>query len=145
MKKQLLKTTNAIFASILALFGVSSCNDDVCLYGVPYEEYGCPYSEYIEVAGTVQNETEQPIENIQVVSSGDTVYTDANGYFEMRKSDTYPRDNIRLYFKDIDGTANGSYQNDSADVHITYSEGDGNWNVGVGHGSITKTLREKDE
>ena len=151
MKKQLLKSSNAIFASILAFFGVSSCNDDVCLYGVPYEEYGCPYSEYIEVTGTVKNEAEQPIENIQVVSQWengyveDTTYTDQNGNFEMRKSDTYPRNNIRLYFNDIDGTANGSYQNDSADVHITYSEGDGNWNVGVGHGTVTKTLREKDE
>ena len=29
MKKQLLKTSNAIFASILALFGVSSCEDGV--------------------------------------------------------------------------------------------------------------------
>ena len=151
MKKQLLKTSNAIFASILALFGVSSC-EPADLYGPPPDnfgsaEYGCPYSEYIEVTGTVKNEAEQPIENIQVVSSyiRDTSYTDANGNFEMRKSDTYPRDNIRLYFNDIDGATNGSYQNDSADVHITYSEGDGNWNVGVGRGSVTKTLREKDE
>ena len=151
MKKQLLKATNAIFASILALFGVSSCNDDVCLYGVPYEEYGCPYSEYIEVTGTVQNETEQPIENIQVVSQWqngyieDTTYTDQDGNFALRRDGLYPNRDIKLYFNDIDDASNGSYQNDSADVHITYSNGDGNWNVGVGRGSVTKTLREKDE
>ena len=151
MKKQLLKTSNAFFAAILALFGVSSCNDEVLMYGVPYEEYGCPYSEYTEITGTVQNEAEQPIENIQVVSQWDdgyikdTTYTDQNGNFELRRDGLYPNRNIKLYFKDIDGTANGSYQNDSADVHITYSEGDGNWNAGIGHGSVTKTLKEKDE
>ena len=152
MKKQLLKSSNAIFASILAFFGVSSCSDGTeALYGVPYEEYGCPYSEYTEITGTVQNEAEQPIENIQVVSKWengyieDTTYTDQNGNFELRRDGLFPNRDIKLYFNDIDGATNGSYQNDSADVHITYSGGDGNWNVGVGHGTVTKTLREKDE
>ena len=153
MKKKLLKTSNSLFAAILALFGVSSCEQGD-LYGPPYADsglYGCPQSEYIEVTGTVTNEAEQPIENIQVVSQWDdgyikdTTYTDQNGNFELRRDGLYPNRDIKLYFNDIDGTANGSYQNDSADVHITYSNGDGNWNAGVGHGTITKTLKEKDE
>ena len=138
MKKQLQKTTNAIVASILALFGVSSCEFA--------DAYGTPYSEYIEITGTVQNEAEHPIENIQVVSSyRNTTYTDASGNFALHIGFGVTPDNIKLYFNDIDSAANGSYQNDSADVHITYSGGDGDWNEGVGHGSITKTLKEKTE
>lgn len=154
MKKQILKSSNAFFATILALFGVSSC-EPADLYGPPPDnivaEYGCPYSEYIEVTGTVKNEAEQPIENIQVVSQWDdgyikdTTYTDQDGNFALRRDGLYPNRDIKLYFNDIDGATNGSYQNDSTDVHITYSEGDGNWNAGVGHGSVTKTLKEKDE
>ena len=151
MKKRILKKANALLAPILALFGVAaSCDDGNEIPDLPCA-YGTPTAEYIEITGTVQNEAEQPIENIQVVSQWDdgyikdTTYTDQNGNFELRRDGLYPNRNIKLYFKDIDGTANGSYQNDSADVHITYSEGDGNWNAGIGHGSVTKTLKEKDE
>ena len=142
MKKRILKKSNAIFAAILALFGVSSCEQE--------DLYGCPQSEYsedIEITGTVQNEAQQPIENIQVVSSynNDTTYTDASGNFAFHTGKGLKPDNVKLYFHDIDSTDNGSYQNDSADVHITYSGGDGEWNMGIGRGTVNKTLKEKTE
>ena len=132
-----MKSSNAVLAAILALFGISSCESP--------EEYGQPYSEYTQINGTVKNEAQQPIQNIQIVRPfyRDTVYTDANGSFVLRtigESNT-----IRLYFNDIDSTDNGSYQNDSADVHITYSGGDGEWNMGIGRSTVNKTLKEKTE
>lgn len=138
MKKSLLKNSNALLAAILALFGISSCEQA--------DLYGSPYSEYIKITGLVQNESNQPIESIQVVSNyRDTVYTDAAGNFDIKKTGGNVPSSIKLFFNDTDGPANGSYQNDSADVHITYSGGDGEWNAGIGRGSVTKTLKEKTE
>ncbi|MBO4741922.1 MAG: radical SAM-associated putative lipoprotein [Bacteroidales bacterium] len=152
MKRQILKISNAILASILALFGVSSC-EQPDEYGPPYDdfraEYGSPYSEYTEINGHVQNGASQPIQNIQVIhpkyKSGDTVYTDENGNFVLRTNGVYPMDTIKLYFNDIDGSANGSYQNDTADVPLIYSGRSGEWNMGVGRGTVTKTLKEKNK
>ena len=145
MKKQLLKTTNAIFASILALFGVTaSCDDGNEIPDLPCA-YGTPTAEYIEITGTVQNEAQNPIENIQVVMGWDTTQTAANGSFVLRREGDFPVRTVTLQFNDTDENTNGSYQNDTAQVHITYSGGDGNWNAGVGHGSVTKTLKEKTE
>ena len=142
MKKRILKKSNAIFAAILALFGVSSCEQE--------DLYGCPQSEYsedIEITGTVQNEAQHPIENIQVVSlyTNDTTYTDASGNFAFHTGKGLKPTILRLNLNDIDGAANCSYQDDTAEVQITYTGGDGNWNAGVGHGSVTKTLKEKTE
>lgn len=139
MKKRILKKANALLAPILALFGVATgCNDDVCLYGVPT-------AEYTEITGKVQNEAQNPIENIQVVWDWDTTNTASDGSFVLRREGNFPNRTVTLKFNDIDGEANGSYQNDSADVHITYSGGDGEWNAGIGRGSVTKTLKEKTE
>ena len=138
MKKRILKKANALLAAVLAFFGVSSCEFPTA--------YGEPYSEYTQITGTVKNEAQQPIQNIQVFRPfwcTDTVYTDANGNFILRTIGE--EDNVKLYFHDIDSTDNGSYQNDSADVHITYSGGDGEWNMGIGRGTVNKTLKEKTE
>ena len=142
MKKRILKKSNAIFAAILALFGVSSCEQE--------DLYGCPQSEYsedIEITGTVQNEAQQPIENIQVVSSykNDTTYTDASGNFAFHTGKGLKPTILRLNLNDIDGATNGSYQDDTAEVQITYTGGDGSWNAGIGRGSVNKTLRAKTE
>ena len=146
MKKRILKKSNALLAAILALFGVSSCDGGAeVMYGVIRDEYGCPYSEYTEITGNVQNEAKKPIENIQVVMDWDTTYTAADGSFLLRKEGTFPLRTAMLQFNDIDDAANGSYQNDTAEVQITYSGGDGDWNAGIGHGTVNKTLKAKTE
>ena len=145
MKKRILKKANALLAPILALFGVAaSCDDGNEIPDLPCA-YGTPTAEYIEITGTVQNEAQNPIENIQVVWDWDTTNTASDGSFVLRREGNFPNRTVTLKFNDIDGEANGNYQNDSADVHITYSGGDGEWNAGIGRGSVTKTLKEKTE
>ena len=145
MKKRILKKANALLAAILALFGVATgCDDgngngdDICLYGTPT-------AEYIEITGTVQNEAQNPIENIQVVMGWDTTYTAADGSFVLRREDDFPVRTVTLQFNDTDENTNGSYQDDSAEVQITYTGGDGSWNAGIGRGTVNKTLRAKTE
>lgn len=145
MKKRILKKANALLAAILALFGVAASCDDGNEIPDLRCAYGTPTAEYIEITGTVQNEAPNPIENIQVVMDWDTTYTAADGSFVLRREGDFPVRTVTLQFNDTDENTNGSYQNDTAQVHITYSGGDGNWNAGVGHGSVTKTLKEKTE
>ena len=145
MKKQLLKKANTLLAPILALFGIAtSCDDgsgngdDICLYGVPT-------AEYIEITGTVQNEAQNPIENIQVVMDWDTTYTAADGSFVLRREGDFPVRTVTLQFNDTDEATSGNYQSDTAEVQITYTGGDGSWNAGIGRGIVNKTLKEKTE
>ena len=133
MKKQLLKTSNAIFASILALFGVSSCEDGVeALYGVETSEF--------EIVGTITNEESAPIKDIQVVRHPgfDTAYTDANGNFRI-VNEGFLGGTVFLHIDDVDGDANGSYQSDTAQVVLTRNT------QGILGATINKTLKEKTE
>ncbi|MBR4198552.1 MAG: radical SAM-associated putative lipoprotein [Bacteroidales bacterium] len=145
MKKRILKKANALLAAILALFGVAaSCDDGNEIPDLPCA-YGTPTAEYIEITGTVQNEAQNPIENIQVVMDWDTTYTGADGSFVLRREGDFPVRTVTLQFNDTDEASHGRYQNDSAEVQITYTGGDGSWDAGIGHGSVTKTLKEKTE
>lgn len=144
MKKIILKSANALLAAILALFGIAGCSgDEETLYGVPNGDfgsgaYGCPINGFV-INGNVTNENGEAINNIQVVwPEKDTSYTNAQGNF-LLKSYENPGSQVRLYFNDTDGPANGSYQNDSTDVQI---EDYGN---GTGRGYASKTLKEKTE
>jgi len=133
MKKQLLKASNAIFASILALFGVSSCEDGVeALYGVETSEF--------EIVGTITNEESAPIKDIQVVRHPgfDTAYTDANGNFRI-VNEGFLGGTVFLHIDDVDGDANGSYQSDTAQVVLTRNAN------GLLGATINKTLKEKTE
>ena len=133
MKKQLLKTSNAIFAAILALFGVSSCEDETVVM------YGVETSEFI-IVGSITNEESEPIKDIQVVRYPryDTVYTDANGNFRI-VSEGFLGATVFLKIDDVDGDANGSYQSDTAQVVLTRNAN------GILGATINKTLKEKTE
>ena len=145
MKKRILKKANALLAAVLALFGVAaSCDDGNEIPDLPCA-YGTPTAEYIEITGTVQNEAQNPIENIQVVMDWDTTYTAADGSFVLRREDDFPVRTVTLQFNDTDENTNGSYQDDTAEVQINYTGGDGSWNAGIGRGTVNKTLRAKTE
>ncbi len=145
MKKRILKKANALLAPILALFGVAASCDDGRETEEPICLYGTPTAEYIEITGTVQNEAQNPIENIQVVMGWDTTQTAADGSFVLRREGDFPVRTVTLQFNDTDENTNGSYQDDTAEVQINYTGGDGSWNAGIGRGSVTKTLKEKTE
>jgi putative lipoprotein (rSAM/lipoprotein system) len=141
MKNRLLKISNIFFAAILALFGINSCQEDDLYAPLPSDfqaEYGCRPAGFV-INGQVTNENGDAINNIQVVwPEKDTSYTNANGNFSLI-SDDNPGAQVRLYFNDTDGPANGSYQNDSADVQME------DFGDGTGYGSAYKTLKAKTE
>ena len=141
MKNRMLKTSNAFLAAILALFGISSCQEDDLYAPLPSNfqpAYGCVQAGFV-INGNVTNENGEPINNIQVVwPENDTFYTNAYGNFSLN-SDDNPGAQVRIYFNDTDGPANGSYQNDSADVQMDI------YDSYSGFGRANKTLKEKTE
>ena len=141
MKKRILKISNIFLAAVLALLGISSCHHDDLYAPLPSDfaaEYGCLPVGFI-INGEVTNENGEAINNIQVVwPDNDTSYTNAQGNFSL-ESDDNPGTQVRLYFNDTDGPANGSYQNDSADVQMDIYESYS------GFGRANKTLKEKTE
>ena len=136
MKKRILKSTNALLAAILALFGISSCDSgDEVMYGVET-------SEFI-IVGTITNEESAPIKDIQVFQhprylGQDTAYTDANGNFRI-VGEGFQGDPVLLLIDDVDGDANGSFQSDTAQGILTRNT------HGYLSATINKTLKEKTE
>ena len=133
MKKQILKSSNALLAAILALFGINSCEDGVeALYGVETSEF--------EIVGTITNEESAPIKDIQVVRHPgfDTAFTYANGNFRI-VNEGFQGGYVLLHIDDVDGDANGSYQSDTAQVILTRNA------QGFLGANINKTLKERAE
>ena len=136
MKKRILKTSNAFLAAILALFGISSCEDGI------RAEYGVETSEFV-IVGTITNEESDPIKDIQVIQhprylGQDTAYTDANGNFRI-VGQGIQEEPVLLLIDDVDGDANGSYQSDTAQGVLTRNS------HGFLGATINKTLKEKTE
>ena len=133
MKNRLLKISNVFLAAVLALFGISSCEDGVeALYGVETSEF--------EIVGTITNEESAPIKDIQVVRHPgfDTAFTDANGNFRI-VNEGFQGGYVLLHIDDVDGDANGSYQSDTAQVILTRNA------QGFLGATINKTLKERAE
>ena len=135
MKKLILKSYNALLAAILALFGISSCENGVIA------EYGVETSEFV-IMGTITDEESAPIKDIRVVQHPmypqDTAYTDANGNFRIVGEGPQGAP-VMLLIDDVDGDANGSYQSDTAQGILTRNT------HGYLSATINKTLKEKTE
>lgn len=135
MKAKVLRGINVLLTAILGLFGFSSCFSVPVAYGVPHTDF--------TIEGTVSNEDNEPLQNIQVVQKGgekdgdgntyweewpDTLYTDADGKFYRYYAGDFPLAYRKLVVNDTTGV----YASDSIDTSVTYSGGDGHWYSGKG-------------
>ena len=122
--KRINQAIQGLLSTLLAFLGFGSC-------GIVEDEYGSPYTEY-QVKGQVTDKEGNPIEGIRVTfeTSSDTLYTDADGYFESEDGAGYGK----IKFEDIDGPAHGSFLPDSAALETferkQLEQGDGNWYKG---------------
>lgn len=130
----------------------------VLLYGVPRVNY--------TVKGRVVNQDGNPVKGIQVLlvnshldvdNMPDSPYwdrrlqeisdtTDDNGEFTVNTSDS-PWEQVRVMTRDIDGKANGSYQNQLIDVEFQ-DQKNGNrrvseWELSTKTAEITVKLQKK--
>jgi len=127
MKNRLLKTYDKLLLALLGFFPFFSGCDE------PRVEYGMPTADY-KFKGTVtDNQTNMPVENLQVTiqshdlyeMANDTVFTDSNGKYSFEYTALAYEDlSFKLKVEDIDGTVNGgSYLAKEDSVTL----GESNW------------------
>ena len=117
MKISILKKYNRILSILMSLLGFGSSLSFIGCENVSPAEYGTPHATY-KVNGRVTNQSNTGIENIQITMYYDTSFTNENGEYNIEVSDFPTIDTLHLKFTDVDGSANGSYQ--EVDSLISY-------------------------
>jgi putative lipoprotein (rSAM/lipoprotein system) len=133
--KKALSFYSKILASLFAFTGMAT--------GCFYSKYGTPFADF-QVRGYVYSqETDEPIENIEVVvnsiyESNDTIIcgverggkTDLTGFYDINMTVIGDSETFRIDYKDIDSTENGYYKDTSifvTNTHKDYIGGNGEW------------------
>ena len=131
---------NNLLLLLIGLLGFS-----VACTKVGPEEYGTPSADFI-INGVIENQASQPIPNIKVVMTRDSVNTNTDGKFSL-KNTTFPNNQtFNIKIRDIDGAVNGSYQDKDTTIvfdNNTYTNGDGHWYRGKVEKSVVIKLTSK--
>jgi putative lipoprotein (rSAM/lipoprotein system) len=135
-----IKKYNSLLYVLIGLLGFSvACTKERRM------EYGSPSADFI-INGVVENQASQPIPNIKVVARWDSTYTALDGKFSL-KNNSFPADqNFLVKLRDIDGVANGSYQDKDTTIAFTnntFTNGSGNWYKGKVEKSVVIKLTSK--
>ncbi|WP_033147420.1 radical SAM-associated putative lipoprotein [Prevotella sp. P6B1] len=146
MKVRINRWYNTILTALLSLLGYGcSSENSVEMYGVMM--YGVPSAEY-KISGTVTDEGGKAVEGIKTsvkqistyedkthAFSIDSVMTNTAGHYDVTVNVFPLNQEIKLLVEDVDGDANGAYQNDTIDIDYNNAqkikEGDGTWNNGT--------------
>jgi putative lipoprotein (rSAM/lipoprotein system) len=124
----------ALYAAVpAAALATSGC---IAAYGMPFASY--------DLDGTVVSaESGDPIQGIELQFGWDEVtsLTDADGAWALAGDDGAPGSPAMAHVtvRDVDGAANGAYQDAEVDVPVTRTgEGSGDWDEGsfAAHGVV---------
>ncbi|MDE6446004.1 MAG: radical SAM-associated putative lipoprotein [Alistipes sp.] len=99
--------------------GLAACSKNEEIYGIPTVTFS--------ISGHVSDDKGKPIEGISVRFRNDAeTYTDAEGNFEFKHCRTFGTGGDTfgeyLLFRDVDGAANGAYENTKAYVTFVRNE-----------------------
>lgn len=148
MKVRINRWYNTILTALLSLLGYGcSSENSMEMYGTAILMYGVPSAEY-QISGTVTNDNGQSVQGIKTsvkqistyegktqASCIDSVMTDANGHYNVDVHIFPMNKEIKLLVEDVDGDANGAYQNDTIDIDYNNAQkikdGDDVWNNGT--------------
>ena len=140
LTRNLIKKYNKLLYVLIGLLGFS-----VACSKVGPVEYGTPSADFI-VNGIVENQANQPIPNVKVVARWDSTYTAIDGKFSL-KNRSFPTDQDFIFkLSDIDGVANGNYQNKDTSISFTnntFTNGDSHWYKGKVEKSVIIKLTSK--
>lgn len=144
MKLRLTKTFlmryNNLLLLLIGLLGFS-----VACTKVGPEEYGTPSADFI-INGVIENQASQPIPNIKVVMTHDSINTTSDGKFSLKNRSFPANKTFNIKIRDIDGAVNGSYQDKDTTIvfdNNTYTNGDGHWFSGKVEKSVVIKLTSK--
>lgn len=133
--KNIVKQLNRLMAFVLGVLGFSS------LMGCG--AYGCPSADF-DISGRVVNESDEPIEGIEVqildTWSNSSAITNTDGEYAIKTSG-YPRNTISVVATDIDGEQNGLYDSYLVTVNANYKKrGRSEWYKGKHTGVVNFKL-----
>ncbi len=138
-----LKTSNAILAGLIALLGFASSCEKIN----PKVEYGTPSAKFIVNGRVLSADSYKAIPNIRVVMRNDSTTTDSEGRYQVVDNFGFPTDqSYAIQFKDMDGAANGDYQNLDTVLEFKdpqFENGDGNWYSGESSKTLDIELNQK--
>lgn len=130
MKTKILSLLNVLLTFVLGLLGFQSC-DVAKKYGPgPEVEYGAPYAEY-DVSGTITDEEEKPLKNMQIklkengVPIAPETYSGEDGKYALRE-EGFPMNRVDVVVSDTAGV----YESDSVNVAVSFEGGTDGWNAG---------------
>ena len=129
----------------LLLFLIGLLGFSVACTKVGPEEYGTPSADFI-INGVIENQASQPISNIKVIMTRDSVNTNTEGKFSLKNTAFPANQTFNIKIRDIDGTANGSYQDKDTTILFdsnTYTNGNGHWYRGKVEKSVIIKLTSK--
>ena len=115
MKNKFNVTLRKILGSVLGFFGIGALT---ACYGVDEGRMRDGRMIY----GNVTNESGEMLSGIKVSTkevNSPTTFT-KNGYYSLSLPDSVK--SCTVYFEDVDGEANGSYQKDSVEVDFNISD-----------------------
>lgn len=162
MKQKTYSLYSKLLSFCLILLGFNACdkNDGVEEFVV---EYGTPSASYKITGKLVSPDAEKtPIKNIRVVMiedmdeskysylTGDTVFTNADGKFEIKRY-SFPYNKFNIKLQDIDGEENGLFEDKVQKVEFQesdFKDKSGNWYRGQAEkdlGTIEMTPKPKAE
>lgn len=150
------------FYSKLISFCLLLLGFEACIGGDPVDEYGSPSAKYKVTGKVVSSDAEKtPITNMRVVMvqdvdenqnpylTGDTVFTDANGQFEINR-DNFLNSKFNIKVQDTDGDKNGLFEDKIQKIEFKdsdYKKGS-SWYKGLAEkdlGTIEMTPKPKSE
>ena len=151
--KKIIKISSKICGAFLAVLGFSAAVTSCMKYGMP-SEYGMPSADYFIDGNIVSEQTNDPIENLKVrwVEKEyqnypiDSIYTNESGKFSFISRGYFPIYEYSLDIQDIDGDANGEFNDTTINIQINqndYKGGDGHWYKGKYHKTFDIELKSK--
>ena len=160
MKQKARHLINLLLGTLLGWLGFSSCE----YIGGGLTMYGEPHADF-KAAGKVTDKDGKAIEGIRVAIQrhrhyentpgviydqndwyeNDTLYTNENGLYELRRSIFSKPDDVTLVFEDIDGEEHGgSFVSQTASPEIKQTKkGDKSWYTGAFAVEADVTLEKK--
>lgn len=150
---KLRQVLQAAYVGALTLLGFTGCEDDpgVAMYGTPHADYS--------IKGAVETPEGTAIPGIKVSllqeriydleqSRKDTLQTtvsDEQGAFNL-ETRAFPTQKLIIAAEDVDGEANGSYQETNLNIAISkedFQGGDQSWYSGKVEKEVTVQMKEK--
>lgn len=158
MKLKIYSFYSRLISFCLVLLGFGSCAGWVD----PVDEYGSPSAKYKVIGKVVSSDEEKtPIKNIRVVITedmdeskysyltGDTVFTNAEGKFEVIRSN-FAYNKLKLKLQDVDGETNKQFEDQIQKIEFQDADfkGGSSWYRGQAEkdlGTIEMTPKGKTE